>query len=115
MTLPQSNATLTKVTGGGGTEDWKTAAADGPAVWTGSYPAYFMEKRERVFGEGGADLLKRRVLIVETTLRDWTDGEIVHFTFNGQEQTAKVQMIEARSLAAAGPMATTTKLTLGEL
>jgi hypothetical protein len=106
MSLPQSNALLTEVTGGGGSEDWSTTAGAGTVLWSGSTPAYFTESRERTFG-GSDDVLIRRTLIVETDLRDWTEGETVTFTCRGSEYEGKVQAIEARSLPGVGSLATT--------
>jgi hypothetical protein len=111
MTLPQTNATLTRVTGGGGSEDWDQSAGAGAELWAGSSPAYFRSVRERTFGSTD-DVLIRRTLIVETGLRTWAEGETVTFKVGGIEKTGKVQAIEEHALDA-HPLQTT-RLTLEE-
>jgi hypothetical protein len=108
--IPQSNALLTEVAGGGSSEDWNTGAGAGTVLWSGSTPAYFTESRERSFGPTD-DVLIRRSLIVETDLRTWSEGEEATFTHRGTEYVGKVQLIEARSLPGVGSLATT-RLTL---
>ena len=111
MTLPQTNAILTGVTGGGSSEDWDTPAGAGDNEWTGSAKVYYQEKREWVTGQQADDVLSR-ILYVETSLRDWTRGEIVTFRVgSGPEQTGKIRMIERRELPGVGSLAST-RLTL---
>lgn len=70
---PQANATLTAVTSAtaatGGREDWDEPegaepAGAGASKWTGSEPAYYLEKVERA--PDGSDVYVRRTLVLQT-------------------------------------------------
>jgi hypothetical protein len=110
--LPQTNARLTKVAGGGTSEDYDVPEGADDAKWEGDADAYYQEKRERVSAGGDTDLVLRRALIVETDLGiDFEEGDTVAFTLSVGDRTGKVQVIERRELAGMGPLATT-RLTL---
>lgn len=112
MTLPQSNATLTRVTGGATTEDFDRPAGDGSPLWEGEERVYWQEKRERTFG-AEQDVIQRRSLIVQTGLRQWTNGETATITPDGGETiTCRVQTVEARSLPGVPAGLQTTRLTM---
>lgn len=108
MSLPQVNAMLTRVTGGGSSEDWGSVAGAGDALWAGSERAYFRASRHRNFGPTD-DVLVKRVLTVETGLRQWAEGETVEYTFMGVPATGKIQAVEEYSLP--GHPLQTTRLT----
>jgi hypothetical protein len=107
--IPQVNALLTKVTGGGGSEDWTTGPGAGSTLWEGESGAYFTQKRERTFGPTD-DVLVTSMLIVDSDLREWAEGETVRFTRKGIAMTGVVQTVEARDLP--GHPLQTTRLTL---
>lgn len=111
--LPQANAKLLEVAAGGASEDWNTPAGAGTPEWAGEADAYYREKRERVAEIGNSDTILRRILIVETSIRNWSEGEIVTFQTEADAgpTTGKVQMIERSSLQGVGNKATT-RLTL---
>lgn len=62
---PQTNATVTAVTGQGRPDDWDTAAAPGAAKWNGAVRAYYRERMDRVAGAGTVTVVMRRELIVD--------------------------------------------------
>lgn len=118
MTPVQTNATLTKVTRGGTTEEpgASTAAAEGPAIFEGVARVYYQEKRERVVTAAGVDRFVRRILHVDTRdpAIEWQDGDVVTFTRDrGGEATGTVQISTAAELAElAGSGVETTQLEL---
>jgi hypothetical protein len=107
--IPQSNATLTLVTGGGGSEDWDVSPGAVSTLWDEPVSAYYRSARERTFGATD-DVIVRRTLIVPSGLRTWSEGETVTFTTGGTERTGKIQAVEEFSLP--GHPLQTTRLTL---
>lgn len=114
--LPQTNATLTQLAGGGGSEDFDQVAGVDPARWSGSVDAYYQERRDRVYGDNITSVVLRRSLIVANSALplDVEEGDTVTFRFRGQLRSGRVQLIERRDLVAAGDVATT-RLTLEEV
>lgn len=113
MAIPQSNATLTAVDKGGVTakdDAWKDSEAPPEAsVWSGTAPAYYMEKRERVAGGGVENLLVRRSIIVgnDNPAIDFEDGQTLTFTWDGDTRTGTVQKVEKRKYTPAASLACT--------
>jgi hypothetical protein len=113
VSLPQANATLTRVAGGGYAEDYDRAAGADSEKWAGSAEAYYQERRERVAAAGETTLILRRSLIVANDVASFSEGDVVSFTFDGSSRTGNVQVIERREYAPAGELQTT-RLTLEE-
>ena len=119
MSLPQDNATLTRVTTAtaatGNRDDWDeavagaaTQTADEPAgagaeKWAGTERAYFYEKADRVAGPEGVTILTRRALVVPTAVHDLIGvdhDDVLHFTVDrtGQELQATAASIRVADL-----------------
>lgn len=114
MSLPQANAVLTGVSGGGYAEDYDRPAGADTAKWSGSAEAYYQEKRERVNANGDTSLILRRSLIVANDITTFAEGDTLAFTFDGTSRTGKVQVIERREYALAGELQTT-RLTMEDV
>lgn len=118
MALPQTNAVLTKVerfggtagpSGGGYSEDYDAPATDpegvpagkGDDLWAGSVSVYFTERRRRVQGaEGSNVIVERSVLIDPARPRlSFRQDDTVTVIHDGTEKTGKIQAIEARAMA----------------
>jgi hypothetical protein len=114
--IAQSNATLTKVEGQAFSEDADLDATKAP-VWEGLAPAYYRERRARVTGPAGSDVLVERFLIVEVDVPPvtWVQGQTATFRRQlasglGDPETGEVQQIEERRLP--GHQNQTTRLTM---
>lgn len=121
--LPQANARLLRVERTGGTtdegfsEDYDRPATDddsgdaGENVWEGSVAAYLVERRERVIGEGGRNLLVRRWISIDSSLPriDFEEEDTLTFEHKGVEATGTVEAVEDRAMPG---VAGTTRLTL---
>lgn len=62
---PQTNATVTAVTGQGRPDDWDTAAVAGAGKWAGEARAYYRESLVEVRGDGRVTTTLRRELILD--------------------------------------------------
>lgn len=123
--LPQSNARLLRVERTGGTEeggfseDYDRPATDedsgdaGENVWEGTVPAYLVERRERVIGAGGRNLIVRRWISIDSAHPGVEIEETNTITFRRQgaeeEISGTVEAVEARSMPG---VPGTTRLTL---
>ena len=76
--LPQTNATLTAVTGPGSAEDYDRPATDGPVKWAGSERVYLLEQTSREDGQSATTVVETRTLIVSDALGvAWSEGDTV--------------------------------------
>ena len=121
--LPQANARLLRVERtagtdeGGFSEDYDRPATDedsgdaGANVWEGSVAAYVVERRERVIGEGGRNLIVRRWISVDSShpAIDFAEEDTLTFTHKGEERTGTVEAVEDRAMPGASG---STRLTL---
>lgn len=116
MTLPQRNATLTRVAAASAAESYDGPAVAGPEKWAGQADAYLRERRDRDVTTGGGARTIDRLLIVEATLPiDFRSGDTVTFTPTGaSEQTADVRLVERHTIddPEIDPDLQTTRLTL---
>jgi hypothetical protein len=99
----QTNATLRKVSRGGGREEpgSSTPAGDGDAAFEGAVRIYYQEKRERVVTNAGVDVRIRRILHVDTRSPaiEWREEDQVLFVRDrGGEETGTVQNVTAAEL-----------------
>lgn len=109
MTPAQTNATLTKVTRGGRTEEpgSSTAPTEGPAIFDGSVRVYYQEKRERIVTGAGREVLVRRILHVDTRAPaiEWLEEDVVTFARDRDPGTPIVSAVETVTAAELGELA----------
>lgn len=109
--LPQTNATLTAVTGAGGSEDYDTAATTGAVKWEGRATAYFSERRARVEDGDSTSIVVTRSLVVAASLPvEWAQGDTLTFTYRGTATSGQVRAIERHEVP--GVALATVRLTL---
>lgn len=96
--LAQHNARLTKIAGGGFSEDGSFTAGSDTARWTGSVLAHVTETTlEQVDGNGLNQVKETRVLIPSTVNVVPATGDTVTYTLNGTEYNRDVQQVEDHS------------------
>lgn len=98
--LEQTNATVLRVAGSSTGENFDGPAAAGADKWVapdGELPnAYLRERRDRLTTPGGQQRSLDRLLIVETGTPavDWRSGDIVTFSYRGEQQVATVRLVD---------------------
>lgn len=96
MSLPMTNATLTRVAGPGGVADYGQPAPAGPELWAGASGGYLTEESERVVSGAGSSVVVTRKLTVNVDVPvAWDQGQTVEFTGpTGSAQTGEVRAVE---------------------
>lgn len=96
--LAQHNAHLTRIAGGGTSEDYDQPAGSDTARWTGSEEAHVTELVvEQVDGTGLNQVKETRVLIPSTVQVVPDTGDTVTYSVNGTETSREVQQVEDHS------------------
>lgn len=62
LRLPHANATITKVTDPGSSDDWDDAATTGPTRWEGKADAFVRDTRRREINDGRTDFVDVRTV-----------------------------------------------------
>lgn len=94
LTLPQRNATLTRIASGGTSEDYDQPAGADTTVWQGEADAWFHDRVGLNLGTGGvagsgeADLIRRTYIVVPGELAEMV-GPGVALTFTPDDQDAE--------------------------
>lgn len=99
-----TNATLTSITGGGSSEDYR--AAEGPdevTRWEGESPCYVRESAITTFAAqgGNLDLQKLTAVIIDASLGRPQIGDNITFTLLGEPQRRKVWQVESHMIGSA--------------
>lgn len=97
--IPQANGLLTKIAGGGFSEDPGADVDDDaqPTKFQGSTPALYEEKQERRRGAEGRDVVVRRILIVHRAAIDGIElqaDDVLSFSVAGEAQSGKLQTFD---------------------
>lgn len=97
--LPHSNATLTKVAGGGTSEDYDAPAGADTQKWAGRVGVYVQERTERVTVQAGSDVIVGRVAVVPAGLPvTFEQGDTLTLDFRGATVTETVRAIATRAM-----------------
>lgn len=103
--LPQTNARLTLIAGGGFTEDYDDADAADTAKWQGDADAYFSERVLNTVGDADT-IVKRSYLIIPSDLLPALSVEVedtLTFVFADTTLTRKVaEIVDARLVGVPG-------------
>jgi hypothetical protein len=118
VTLPQANARLRRIAGGGTSEDYRDTAGADATKWEGDVAAYYREARRRRTTPTGEDLIVERQIIVETRMlpAELHERDTLEFIVEGiGPSSGEIADIERRTFAAAAPYGVeTTKLILAQ-
>jgi hypothetical protein len=103
MLLPQSNAILTQIAGGGLSEDdgGATPAGADTAKWTGTASAYVHEEVLAVAGPAGLNEARQTYIVIPGNFApDVTilPEDTITFTYDGTSRTRIVRQIERHTL-----------------
>jgi hypothetical protein len=110
MGLPVSNATLTRVQGGGGSEDYDTGPTGGADKWAGATGVYVNDRTNRVTSAERSSVIVSRTVVVAAELRvDWQVGDTLSFTWRRIAEQGSVRAIE---ISAVPGLPGTVRLTL---
>jgi hypothetical protein len=86
--IPYRNATLTKITAVGSSDDYDDPAVAGADRWTGSEGIYVDDTRGQILAPGRIDEIEQtRVEIPYAIGKLVQRGDTLTFTFNGTSQT----------------------------
>lgn len=105
MGLPESNARLVGIAGGGSAEDYDVPAGADAEKWAGDADAYLVEKvlsqpGRSADGTGARDVLRQDYLVIEHSLSAIPEiGDSLSFVQDGVEHTREVRQIERHKIA----------------
>jgi hypothetical protein len=100
--LPLANARLTKVAGGGASEDFDQPAGAAAAKWSGDEDAYLVEKLVNSVTPQGLDQLRQDYLVIPAGLAGnvTTDDQVTYLRASDNvTATRKVKQIENHPVA----------------
>lgn len=99
MSLPQSNATLTRVAGGGTSEDFDVPAGADADKWAGKMGVYVQERTERLTHDRASDVIVERVVVVPASLPvEFAQGDTLTLDRDGEVVTEDVRAVARREL-----------------
>ena len=109
MSLPQENATLTKVTQGtaakGARDDWDDPGTEpdgaGATKWEGEEPAYYLDTVKREWTGQGVNVVKVRALIIPSALArsiGVDTNDVITFTAPAGDLVAVAQQVRISEL-----------------
>lgn len=101
MSLPQVNARLKSIEGGGFTEDYDAPATVGTLKWEGDTGVYVTESVMQSTASGRLDRFKRTTVIIPGNLRpvvDLQSGDMLTYDYAGTEFKRKVVDYQAHML-----------------
>jgi hypothetical protein len=91
--LAQHNARLTKIAGGGVSEDYDQPEGSQPAKWTGDIEATVVERAVEEISTGRADQVNLTHLLVSNALTVVPDDELTYF-YRGTAVTRTVREVQ---------------------
>lgn len=112
--LPQTNARVTAITGGGAPRQYGAAATPGGAKWSGDEPAYYMDKVHSTIAVDSGALVRviDSTLIVPPDLATIRAGDHVTYKLGTASYTREIADISAPRAPAGGMLHTYTRLHL---
>ena len=100
MGLPATNAVLTKIAGGGFSEDFDQGDATENVKWLGSEDAYLVEKvASSVTGQGLEQARIDYLILPYSVAQPITVGDIVTYAQGAAPVSRKVRTIETHKIA----------------
>lgn len=114
--LDQANATVLAVAASSSGEAFDGPLGPGAEKWAGTADAYLRVRRDRTNSPAGGDRVVDRRLVVASSDPpvDWASGDWVTFTFDGDQETVRVELVEPYKIGDPDipPEVQTTRLTL---
>lgn len=92
--IPVGNVTLTKIAGGGSSEDYDAPEGADPERWSGSEPAYLNEEVLTDLAGGELNQVSRSQLTYPRSLPVAHRDDVLTYTQDGNSVTRRVQGVE---------------------
>ena len=99
MRLPAiTNATLTEVRAGGGSEDYDTPGSPGAVKWSGEQAVYVNDETvSEDVGERTSLVVERSVVVDDGLSVDWARGDTLAYTYRNDQQAGTVKDVKVTS------------------
>ena len=91
---PIVNATLTRVQGGGGAEDYDATASTGADKWSGAAAVLVSDQEVSQDGQDSSIVVERTVAVDDALDVEWARGDLLTYVYRGDTLTGTARDVK---------------------